>query len=102
MTYIFIILMSYFGPNSELLGNIKMEIWQFQRPITDIEAYVQNVSLLLAVDGLSFVINGILLRVFCKVNLVKILKELQQEFWLAFMLAEAYILMEVRLGVGYE
>ena len=98
MTYIFIILMSYFGPNSELLGNIKMEIWQFQKPITDIDAYVQNVSLLLAVDVLSFVINGILLRVFCKVNLVKVLKELQQEFWLAFMLAEAYILMEVRLN----
>ena len=98
MTYIFIILMSYFGPNSELLGNIKMEIWQFQKPITDIDAYVQNVSLLLTVDVLSFVINGILLRVFCKVNLVKVLKELQQEFWLAFMLAEAYILMEVRLN----
>ena len=58
LTYLVLIMMAYFGPNAELLGNIKAKIWQFERPISDIEAYAMNVCILLAVDLLSFMINS--------------------------------------------
>ena len=57
--------------------------------------YATRVSLLLAVDFLSFVINGILLAYFSGINLLKVMKELQQDFWIAFAIGEGFVLMEV-------
>ena len=89
------IMMAYFGPNAKILGNIKLEIWQFDRPITDIEAYTSKVSILMGVDLFSLVVNGILLWTFCRINVLKVLKKLQQKYWQFFAIAEGYILMEV-------
>ena len=100
-TYVLIVLMAYYGPNAKLLGNIQLAIWHYQTPITDIEDLVFNVGLLLLVDLSSFVINGLLLWYFCGINLMKTLKSLQQEFWLAFAIAEAYLLMEVIMIIIY-
>ena len=95
LTYMALILMAYFGPNAELLGNIKLRLWHYQKPIPDINAFVMNVSLFLIVDILSFVINGCLLWRFCKVNVIKLLQKLQKDFWIVFGIAEAFLLMEV-------
>ena len=69
LTYLILIIMAYFGPNAKLLGNIQLRIWQYQRPIMDIEAYIFKVSLLMAVDLGSFVINGIPSLSVCHVKL---------------------------------
>ena len=87
--------MAYYGPNANLLGNIQLTIWHYQSPIVEIEAMVYNVGLLFLVDLSSFVINGILLWYFCGINLMRTLKNLQQKFWLAFAIAEAFLIMEV-------
>lgn len=96
LTYIVLILMAYYGPNAELLGNIQLSIWQFQRPIQDIEAYVFRITLLLGVDLISLAVNVGLLWYFCKINLLKLLQKLQKAFWYVFAIAEAFIFMEVR------
>ena len=95
ITYMAIVLMTYYGPNAELFGNIKLAIWHYQNPITDIEAFVSNVSLLFTVDIISLIINGILLRYFCQINPFKVLKQIQQEFWPAFAITECFVLVEV-------
>ena len=95
LTYLLLIIMAYFGPNAELLGNIKLSIWHFQRPIADIEAYIFNVGLLFAVDLFSLVINGGLLWNFANINVLKIMKKLQNDFWFVFAVAEGSLLMEV-------
>ena len=94
-TYLTLIIMAYYGPNAEILGNIKLRIWQFQNPITDIYIYVYNVGLWLSVDVLSLIVNGILLWHFCNINVMNNLKKLQTTYWLIFAIAEAYIFMEV-------
>ena len=94
-TYVMLIVMAYFGPNAEILGNVKLKIWQFQRPIPDIYACIQKVSLLMAVDLLTLVINGIFIWKICSINILQIFKKLQKEYWIYFAVAEAYILMEV-------
>ena len=96
-THLTLIIMAYYGPNAEILGNIKLRIWQFQNPITDIYIYVYNVGLWLSVDVLSLIVNGILLWHFCNINVMNTLKKLQTTYWLIFAIAEAYIFMEVRL-----
>ena len=87
--------MAFFGPNAELLGNIKLSIWQFQKPISDIQAYLFNISLLLIVDIFSFAISGAVLWHFCQINVAKILKKIQHELWMVFAIAEGFLLMEV-------
>ena len=87
--------MAYFGPNANLMGNIKLEIWHLERPITDINAYLLKVSLLMIVDILSLLINGMVLWHFCNINIMWILNKLQRNYWLLFAIAEAYSLMEV-------
>ena len=94
LTYMTLIMMSYFGPNANLLGNIKLEIWHFNRPITDIESYVFKGCLLMGVDILSLVINGIVIWHFCRVNVLEKLKDVQNNFWHLFAIAEGYLLME--------
>ena len=61
LTYMALVAIAYFGPNAQLMGNIQLAIWQFQRPLTDIEAYLFKVSLLMVVDIFSLIFNGVLL-----------------------------------------
>ena len=96
LTYIALICMAYFGPNANLLGNIQLRIWQYQRPIEDIEQYITNVSLFLVMDFASFTINGILLWNLAKINVLKVMNKIQEEFWIMFAIAEAFHLMEVQ------
>ena len=95
LTYLVLIFMAYYGPNAELFGNIQLSIWQFQRPIKDIEAYLFKLILLLCVDLLSVVVNAGMLWYFCKINLLKLLLKLQKLFWYVFAIAEAFIVIEV-------
>ena len=89
--------MMYYGPNADILGSIKLKIWHYQSVISDIEAYVWNVSYLFFVDIFSLIINSGIIWYFCRINLLKLMKRLQQEFWHVFMITEGYILMEVRM-----
>ena len=95
LSYLLLIIMAFFGPNAELLGNIKLQIWQFQRPILDIDAYILRVSLLMLADLLSLAINGILIWKICQVSIFKVFKKLQKSFWYLFAIAEAYVILEV-------
>ena len=100
VTYMALIAMAYFGPNANLMGNIKLEIWHLERPITDINAYLLKVSLLMIVDVLSLLINGMVLWHFCNINVVKILKKLQQKHWFVFAIAEGFLLTAVSILEG--
>ena len=96
MTYILLNIMAYFGPNGEILGNIRLTIWHYQA-ITDIGAFTETIGTLLCVDFLSFLINGILLWTFCKINIVTELKNLQKQFWFYMACMEAVVFLEVLL-----
>ena len=86
--------MAFYGPNAELLGNIKLTLWQFQNPIGDMGPYATKVIILLAVDWTASIINIIVIRIACKINVFKTLKTLQQNFWHVFAASEAFLLME--------
>ena len=87
--------MAYYGPNAELMGNIKLAIWQFQRPIDDINAYIFNVCLLLADDLLGLIVTGIILWRYCKINIINVIGNLQRDYWMIFGLGECALLIEV-------
>ena len=94
-TYIALIMMAYFGPNATNLASIQLEVWHFEKSIEDIYLYVLKVVPLLAVDFFTFAVNGLVLAYFSEINLLKVMKTIQKEFWIVFAIAEGVYLMEV-------
>ena len=33
LTYMIMLLMAYYGPNADIIGNVKLQMWHFQTPI---------------------------------------------------------------------
>ena len=95
-TLAIITLMAYLGPNAEILGGMKYKLWHFQGTIPDIQKYCLKVSLLLVADWVSFVLNAIILWLYCRINILDSLKDLQKSFWIAFMFVENLHMLEVR------
>ena len=60
-------LVSYYGPNATLIGGVKSEFFHYT-PVTNIERFIQNLFLFIAVDFIIVVTSGIFVWVFYKVN----------------------------------
>ena len=78
-TFIVIFYASYFGPNRELL-----EIVNFLRTYDEFNNYMRAVFNFFLVDLSSVVVTGIILWVFCSINLLKAFAALEKEFVLIF------------------
>ena len=94
LTYMICFAIAYYGPNAEILGNIKLDLWQY-KPVLDFGNYMKNVFILFVVDFMSLVINGIILQTTCNINIFKILKNIQREFWLIMAAGQALALASV-------
>ena len=94
LTYMAIVTLSYFSPNAELMMGMKLTLWH-NVAIDDLTGMMSNLALLFFVDLTSFVLNGILLRWFLKVNIVKNLIKVQKQFWPLFTWEDASIFLEV-------
>ena len=88
--------MAYYGPNGELIGNVKLTLWQYQA-VTDINKFLENIFFLFAIDLSTAVINGLLLWTTCKLNCLKTLKNIQKEFWHIMSVQEASAFLTVRM-----
>ena len=94
LTYMICFAIAYYGPNAEILGNFKLDLWQF-KPVLDIGNYMTNVFILFVFDFMSLVINGIILRTTCNIDIFKIFQNIQSEFWLIMAVQQAYASFEV-------
>ena len=94
LTYIFCFLSAFYGPNAEILGNVKATVWHY-RAVQDAGAYLQNIMIFILVDFSSGIINGILLWTTCKINVFTVLKNMQKTFWLIWATQEAALYIEV-------
>ena len=95
LTYMMCFAIAYYGPNAEVLGSVKLDLWQF-KPILDIDNYMTSLFMLFSVDFLSLIMNGIVLWTTCNINIFKIFRRIQSEFWLIMAVQQAYSLLEVR------
>jgi hypothetical protein len=82
LCYFVCFMMAYYGPNSEVIGNILNSYWQFSA-VDDIGETVAYLCMFFFVDLLSLVICTILLQIFCQIKLYDVFLVLQNEFgWL--------------------
>ena len=94
LTYMLCFAIAYYGPNAEILGSVKLDLWHF-KPVLDIGNYMQNLFMLFSVDFMSLIMNGIILRTTCDINIFKIFQKIQSEFWLIMAVQQAVSLTEV-------
>ena len=94
LTYLICFAIAYYGPNSEILGNVKLDLWHF-KPVLDIGNYMKTLFTLFAVDLTSLVINGIILQTTYNINVLKIFQNIQSEFWLIMAVQQAWSLAQV-------
>ena len=94
LTYMAIVALSYFSPNAELMMGMKLTLWH-NVAIDDLAGMMTNLALLFFVDLSSFVLNGILLRWFLKINVIHHLKRVQKMFWIIMVWEDASIFLEV-------
>jgi hypothetical protein len=57
VAYLVSVLTAYYGPNAEILGNIRNDYWQYDN-IDDIGSTVQAVLIMCVIDGCSAIIGG--------------------------------------------
>ena len=89
LTYLICFTGAYYGPNAELIGNIRSSYFHYI-PISNINIFVKNLSLFLFVDFMSVMISGLLLWIFCKINIIRAYVHIQKEFWLVMAVNTAY------------
>ena len=81
-------LMAYYGPNKDILGNIKE---------SDVEKTMKVTALLFFLDVSSLFVSSLLLWFICKINLFKVYIRSQKELWWIMASQEAYLLYEVKI-----
>ena len=99
ISYGIIVTMAYYGPNAELIGNIKNGLWHY----TAIERFDNSmfwITTLFLADLASTVVSFILLKVFCKINIVTMFLRIQKHVGFLFAIQQAYFISEVSI-IGY-
>ena len=94
IAYCICLLMAYFGPNAELLGNIKNGNWNYTA-IEDISDACFWLIVLFIVDLGSLLICIILLKVYCKMNNLKMFLQVLEQIGPFLALYQAYMVTEV-------
>ena len=101
ITYLFNLLTAYFGPNAEILGNIKNNYWQYTS-IEDLDERIKWIALLFLVDFASLAISFLLFQYFCKINVFRMYLQVQDQVGHIQVLATGYYVAEVNHCLLYK
>ena len=94
LSYLTTMLLAYYGPNAEILGNIKFGCWQFQQ-IEDIGKVLIAVMTMFIIDSSSAVIGFFWLWKSCSINALEKTFKVIRERWDAIVGISANFLIYV-------
>ena len=63
-------LVTYYGPNMEILGNVGSDMWQYEK-VKDVAAELETTALLFLIDAVLAIVTGTILWLLCRVNALK-------------------------------
>ena len=96
VTFCICLLLSYYGPNAELMCNIKSSHFHCT-PIENIGKYVENLGFFFLADIISLVTTGLFLWFFARINIYQAYACLQKEFGTIMTLTVATTILIVRI-----
>ena len=94
LAYLLCFLAAYYGPNAELLGNIKNGFWQF-KAVDELWAPTKSLLFVVVFDSISFILAGIVMLCFCNMNLAHVYLHMMKEFGLILSIHHAYLLQHL-------
>ena len=80
LVYLSTFVIAYYGPNANILGNIRNGYWQYIA-VKDVEKLIANVFKMFLIDLCSILIGGIFLWKFCRVNLMLECCRTMDSYW---------------------
>ena len=95
LAYVSVLLLSYYGPNAEIMGNVKNGSWQYAE-IENINDTLFWLMVMFMVDSLSTVVSTLLLQTFCNINIVKMYFQILKHMGFLFALQVGYYISEVK------
>ena len=94
VTFLICLLMSYYGPNSELIGGVGSSHFHFT-PIENIGKFVENLGLFFAVEAISVTITGFSLWIVSRINVIRAYLCLLDEFRSVIAIVTGYYVLLV-------
>ena len=91
LAYLLCFVAAFYGPNADILGNVKNGYWQYQA-VDDLWGTVSNLLFLVTFDFISLVIAGIFLFISSNINLFHVYLHLMKEYGVVFSIHQAYLL----------
>ena len=95
LAYLLTVLIAYYGPNGEILGNIRNSLWQY-KAIDNIEKLILAVLLMFVIDLCSAIIS---LWKICSVNLLREACKVMDDYWIVIAINIANYLNYVSLNL---
>ena len=96
LVYLLCFSTAYYGPNSELLGNIGNGYWQYNS-VEDVDYAIKMVCLFFSIDLFSGLMSYIILWISSRINLLKAYIALQKEFGVIFLITFVFVLTTVSI-----
>ena len=87
---------AFYSPAGSVIGNIRNSLWEFEA-VEDINDALTNMAVFFFVDLVSTIATYVVLRIYCKTNFLKIVAEIQREFFGIFILHLAFLTLGVRI-----
>ena len=94
IAYVITLLMAYYGPNGDILGNIKNSYWQYSA-VEDIGDTLKWIAIMFSVDFASLIVSYFLLQYFCKINIFRMYLQIQDQMGYMLGIATGYMISEV-------
>ena len=98
LAYLLCLVAAYYGPNSELIGNVGNSYWQYSA-IEDIERTIKYILAFFVIDLGSLVVTSITLWSSYQINLYKAYVVLQKEFGFLFWFSMAAQMYAVSIHI---
>ena len=86
---------AFYSPVGSVIGNIRNNYWAFEA-VEDINDSLTNMAVFFCVDLLSSIATCVVLRLYCKINYLKIVAAIQKEFFGSFILYLGFLALAVR------
>ena len=103
ITYCICYLMAYFGPNADLMGNVKNDSWQYTS-VDNIEELKEVLFwnfMMVIVDLGSTILTILLLYWYSKINILRMYVQMQDQMWYMLAIQQGYIVSEVSFTTNY-
>ena len=94
LCFTLIFALAYYTPIGGLVGNVSNGYWAYEA-VNNIHATLSKMMVFFCVDLASSILNTMILRISCKINILQFMAKLQKEFFGTFILYLAYLNMGV-------